>query len=385
MSWHAVDALDRAVDATRRFLFPFDAVRWAKLAFLVLVMAGGTAGAFRVGPSGVGVSTAGVGLWTELSSTGGESAATVTEATQAGVGPMSAEIERVVARVAERVAALDDALVVVIAGGALAVAVALAACSVAFRLVFYDALATNEVALWQPFRARFRQALGLLAVTAALATAAAVPAVAFVVALHPEAARLLGVPAGGLFDLSTAGTAVLGAFCAVFAAVCVLASRLTFEFVSPTMVARETGVLGAWRRVWPSLRGSPLDVVVYLAVHAVVGAGVGFVQAVAVAVAGGVVGAVALVALVLAAVPLGGLGALVGTTAGGVVLVAVLGCAVAATAALVLPVRVVTRTYLITYEVSTLAGIDPESAPLGLSPSAPEPVTSDEREPGVGS
>ncbi|CDK38356.1 putative membrane protein [Halorubrum sp. AJ67] len=81
---------------------------------------------------------------------------------------------------------------------------------------------------------------------------------------------------------------------------------------------------------------------------------------------------VALVALVFAAVPLGGLGALVGTTAGGVVLVAVLVCAVAATVALALPVRLVARTYLIAFEVSTLAGIDPGSAPLPPESAASE-------------
>ncbi|PSQ56377.1 hypothetical protein BRD22_06155 [Halobacteriales archaeon SW_8_68_21] len=388
MSWHAVDALDRAVDATRRFLFPFEAVRWAKLALLALVMAGGTMGASRVAQSAVGVSAPGVGLRTEISPMGGESAPTVTEATPPGVGSTSIDIERVVARTAERVVArtagrivartaervagLDDALVVAVVGCALVVAVALAACSVAFRLVFYDALATNDVAFRRPFRARFRQALGLLGVTAALATAAAVPTVAFAVALDPEAARLLGVPTGGLSGLSMVGTAALGAFCVTFGATCVLGSRLTFELVSPTMVARETSVLAGWRRVWSSVRDSPLDVVAYLAVHAVVASGVGFVQAVAVAVVGGVVGVFALVTLVFAAVPLGGLGALVGTTAGGVVLVVVLVCAVAATVALALPVRLVARTYLIAYEVSTLAGIDPDSAPLAPEPDANE-------------
>ena len=43
MSRHAVDALDRAVDATRGLLLPFEAVRWAKIAFLALVIAGGSA------------------------------------------------------------------------------------------------------------------------------------------------------------------------------------------------------------------------------------------------------------------------------------------------------------------------------------------------------
>ena len=43
MSWNAVDAVDDAVEATRRFLFPVRLVRWAKLSVLVLLM-GGSAG-----------------------------------------------------------------------------------------------------------------------------------------------------------------------------------------------------------------------------------------------------------------------------------------------------------------------------------------------------
>ena len=41
MGWHSVDAVDDAVEVTRRFLFPFGLVRWAKLALLVLLMGGG--------------------------------------------------------------------------------------------------------------------------------------------------------------------------------------------------------------------------------------------------------------------------------------------------------------------------------------------------------
>lgn len=361
MNWLAVDALDRAVDATRRFLFPFEAVRWVKLAFLALVMAGGTAGASRVGASHLGVSAAGIGLWTEISPT--------------GVGPM--RLERVVGTWSERVAGLDDALIVAIAIGALLVGVALAVCSVAFRLVFYDALAATEVALWRPLRDRFRQALGLFGFATTLAVASAIPAVAFVVALGPGAVRVLGVSVGGFSGLSTAAIAALGAFSAVIGVIGALGGRFTFEFVAPTMVARDVGVLAGWRRVWDSLRGTRIDLVAYLAVHAVVAAGVGFVQAVAVAFVGGVVAVVALVALALAAVPLGGLGALIGTSVGTAVLATVLVCAVAAVVALSLPVRLVARTYLIAYEVSTLAGIDPDSAPLGsalVSGAEPEVV-----------
>ncbi|WP_424015135.1 DUF7544 domain-containing protein [Halorubrum xinjiangense] len=372
MTWHAVDALDRAVDATRRFLFPFEAVRWAKLAFLALVMAGGGAGVSGAGVLGAasssfGASAGGVGAWREFTSREPES--------------VPAGVERVVSTGAERLAGLaglDAVLLAGIAVGAVLVAVTLVACSIAFRLAFYDALATTEVALWRPFRERFRQALGLLAVSAVLAVAAGLPALALVVAVDPVASRAVGTSLGGLSGSSTTQTAAIGAL-AVFsvgtALIGAVASRLTFEFVAPAMVARDVGVIAGWRAVWASFRGAWGQVVAYFAVHAVVAAGVGIVQAVVLGFAGGVIAAIGLVALLLAAVPLGGAGALIGTTAGQIVLAVVLLCAVVAVVAVTLPVRLVARTYLTAYEVSTLAGIDSDLAPL-----ASTLVASDESE-----
>jgi hypothetical protein len=71
---------------------------------------------------------------------------------------------------------------------------------------------------------------------------------------------------------------------------------------------------------------------------------------------------------------LGGLGVLVGTTAGtaAIALVAVAG--VVALVALVLPVQVLTLSYRFIYEVSTLGSVDPELALLhpGLHAGADE-------------
>ncbi|QWC20611.1 hypothetical protein [Halorubrum sp. 2020YC2] len=361
MSWHAVDALDRAVDATRRFLFPFEAVRWAKLAFLALVMAGGSSGVSGTGSSSLGAPAGGIGVWSEF-------VPAESESVPAGVDrAVGAGAERLAGVDAALLAGVDAALLAGVAVGALLVAVALVACSIAFQLAFYDALATTEVRIWRPFRDRFRQALGLLGFATALAVATGTPAVAFAAAIDPALVRVLGVSPGGFAGLSTAATVALGVFSVVTGLVGVLVGRLTFEFVAPAMVARDVGVLAGWRRVWTSVRGSWMDVVAYLAVHAVVAVGVGFAQAVAVAFASGVVAVVVLVALVLAAVPLGGLGALTGTTAGAVVLGVVLVSAVAAVAVLAVPVRLVARTYLTAYEVSTLAGIDPDSAPLAAA------------------
>ncbi|MDB2240969.1 DUF7544 domain-containing protein [Halorubrum ezzemoulense] len=366
MSWHAVDAVDRAVDATRRLLFPFEAVRWAKLAALAAGMAGGGAAASHVGASSLGASTAGLVGWATSTSTG------------VGAGPVG--IGRIVGPAAERVAGLDDALLVAAAVGGLVAAFALVTCSVAFRLAFYDALATTEVALWRPFRTRFRQAFGLSAVVTAGAVVAAIPAAAFaVVAADSAVSGAAGVEVGGVSGASEVAFVALGVTAGGVALIGTVGSRLTLELVAPAMVARDVGVLAGWRTVWASLRESLSDVAVYLAVHAVVAASAGIVRAVAVASVGGVVAAVGLVVLVLAAVPLGGVAALVETTAGAIVLATVLLCAVAAVAVLTLPVLIVARTYLTAYEVSTLAGLAP-----GLAPLAPTLVASDDSEPADG-
>ena len=365
MSWHAVEAVDRAVDATRRFLFPFEAVRWAKLAFLALVMAGGGAG------------TSGAATWSLGSPAGGVGAGNGIDPIEPESVPLGAE--RVVRTGVERVAELDPALLAGLALGAVLVGAVLLVCSIAFRLVFYDALSTTEVALWGPFRDRFRQALGLFGFAAVTAVVAGLPAVALAAALDPDVLRVLGLSVRGLSDrppVATPVVGVLGVLGVGVALVATVVSRLTFEFVAPTMVRRDVGVVAGWRKVWASFRGSRAEVAVYLAIHLVLAAGVGAVQAAAVAFVGGGVAVAGLVALLLVAASLGGVAALIGTTPGVIALVAVLVCSIAAVAILTLPVTLVARTYLIAYEVSTLAGIDPDIAPL-----APTLVASDEPEP----
>ncbi|KOX95514.1 DUF7544 domain-containing protein [Halorubrum tropicale] len=374
MSRHAVEAVDRAVRVTRGFLFPFEAVRWAKLGFLALVMVSGGAGASGATTSSLGgPAGGGAGDWSD---------AGVTEPVSVPAGverAANAGVERLAGFDTALLAGLDAALLTGLALGVLLAGMALFACSIAFRLVFYEALSTTEVALWRPFRDRFRQALGLLGVAVLSAVAVGLPAVAVAIAIDPDLLRFLGVSAGGLAARSSVIGPAFGVLAVIGATVAVVGtvvSRITFEFVAPAMVARDVGVIDGWRAVWASFRGSWADVVFYFAVHLVLAAGVGIVQAVAAAFVAGVVGVSALVALLLAAVALGGVGALIGTTAGAIALAAVLVCAVVAVVVLTLPATLVVRTYLTAFEVSTLAGIDPTLAPL-----APTLAASDDREP----
>jgi len=348
MGWHSVDAVDDAVEVTRRFLFPFGLVRWAKLALLVLLMGGGA-------NAGVSVPTApdaGIGGISGFLEAGG----TETESVAGG-----AEFDAVVS---DFLAGLPgDWLIAAVALVVTVSVVALSVASLSLRLVFYDALRTNEVRLWRPFLGRFRQAVGLFVASVGLWSLAVGPiALAVLVAAATE--RPIGWgPIGSLATAvgspSVGPAVILGLVGSVIVVLATLALRLTYEFVVPAMVVEGTGVLAGWRRVWRAVSGEWVEFLVYLAVHFFVGLGTAIVEGVTLLVAGSVVGVISGSALLLAAVPLGGLGALVSTTAG-LVTVAIIGTvAVATLIALTLPVSVVTRSYVIAYEVATLGGIDP--------------------------
>lgn len=359
MSWHAVDALDDAVDATRRFLFPFSLVRWAKLALLVLLMGGG----------GGASANATVSLASDAGVTPPEG---VEPDPAFGVGPGSVGSDggtippdAVTGAVAE---AVDPIVLAVAAGAVVLLIVAVSVASLSLRLVFYDALRTNRVRLWRPFLGRLRQSLGLFLFTAALSTAAATP-----VALGILIAVAAGDPigwgpvdslAGTLGSLSVGPLVALGLLGAALVAVAALALRFTYEFVVPTMIVRETGVLGGWRRVWTVLRAERAEALVYLVAHAVIALGLSVVEGVAFAFALALVAAVGGLALLLVAAALGGLGALLGTAAGAAAVALVALAGVAVLLALVLPVQVITRSYRIAYEVSTLGGLDRDLALL---------------------
>lgn len=323
MTWHAVDAVDDAVDATRRFLFPFSIVRWAKLALLVLFMGVGFSTNVSIPP----VPT----LETETADT----TDLVAFASEVGVG--------------------SDALVAL--GVAIAaVSVVLAIISLSLRLVFYDALRTNEVRLWRPFKRRFRQAAGLFGFSLLVGLLLGGPFVLAALASERDLVSFDALPTGTMVAAIVAGVLLV--------AVGLLVARFTFEFVVPVMVLRDEGPIAAWRRFWVPLRGSWTQFVVYLVIHFFVALAISIAEGVVLLFVGGVGLVLAALALLVVAGFLGGLSALTGTTAGLVALGGVVLLTIVALLAVLLPVRVLTRTYLIAYEVSTLGGVDSDLALL---------------------
>jgi hypothetical protein len=369
MSWHAVDAVDDAVDATRRFLFPFGLVRWTKLGFLVLLMSG-------VGGVGANASVSALSDTGVISPGGIGSLPTGAELSLAGIDPGSVTL-------GEPIGDLDPGVLAVAAVGVVTLIAAFSVVSLSLRLVFYDALRTNEVRIRRPFLSRLRQSLGLFLFTTVLSAATLLP-LALVVLVGSAANATDGIGpidsvVGSVGSLATGPILVLGFVGAVLVGSTALALRFTYEFVVPTMIVEETGVLGGWRRLWTTLRTRPTDFAVYLVVHAVVSLGLSVVEGIAAVLAVALVATVAGLVLLLAAVALGGLGALIGTTAGAAALAVVAIVGVMVLIALVLPVRIVTRSYRIAYEVSTLGGIDRDLTLLhpDLDLRVSEPVESD--------
>ena len=354
MSWNAVDAVDDAVEATRRFLFPVSLVRWAKLSALVLLMGGS---------AGTNVPVSALQNPEFLVESGDVETGSLGEVTGAGPDPIA------------EIGAVDTEVILAAAAVVVVAVVAFSIASLSLRLAYYDALHTNDVRLWRPFLDRLPQAVGLFGFTTALNLLVATPIVVAVLAgttvgwtpADALGSAVAGLPAWALGVLGLCSVAVvLGGL---------LALRFTREFVVPVMVLWDRGVLAGWRRFWATLRGSWTEFLVYLLVHLLLGLGISLAESFVTVFLAGLVAVFAGVVVLIAAGLLGGLPALTGSVAGAAFLAAVVGLALVALVLLLLPIRVVTRTYLITYEVSTLAGVDPR---LAMLDSAIDPKASDE-------
>jgi len=329
VSWYAVEAVGDALGATRRFLLPFEHSRWLRLALLVLFVGGG------------GTGTGGANLTTGVPDAGTVEPGDPPALPDPGVDP-----------------AVVAAVAAVLVAGALAVGLFASV----LRFVYYDALRTDEVRLIGPFRRRFTQGVRLFAFRVGLAVAAFGPLVAV--------GYLLFVRPGN----PPVGVAGLSAFALVALAVALpywLVDRFTLEFVVPVMTLSGSGVLPAWRSFLPTLRAEWKQFLLYLAVHFLVALVAGVLEGIVATVVGLGVVFVAVVVAVVGVIAAGGIGTAVGSLVGVTVLALLFVVGTAVVVAALLPVRIVTVTYLATYELTVLASANPEFALLseGLTPS----------------
>lgn len=316
MPWYAVAAVDDAIDATRGFLFPFSLVRWVKLAVVVLFM-------------GQGFSAGGLP----------DVPADRQQLPSDPAAPLPAELP------------LSRDALIALAVGAVVLALLLSVVALAVRFVFYDALRTNDVVLWEPFKRRLGQALRLFGFQLLLSLAVAGP-----IALIALAAARAGVDPAAL---NPAIWVLAGLVLAVVLLALAVALRFTQEFVLPVMTLFDEGPVDAWRRFWPTLREEWVQYLAYVVVHAFLALGISIAQGLVVLLLGGIVLALGGLAGLVVVGALGGFQAAIASTAGVAALAALALAVVATLFVVLLPIRILATTYLTTYELCVLGGTNP--------------------------
>ena len=356
MSWHAIDSVDEAIEETRSFLSPFAVGRWLKLALISIFVGTGGSGLGLLNlPSSIpgdgppGNMTAGGGNVTTDGNitppSGGEFApgGNVTAgAPPTGEVPPPSELLEM--------AGAELGLLVAIGLLFVGIVLLLGLLTETLRFVFYDDLQTDTVRLIKPAKRRFGQALRLYAFKLGLGLLTVGPLAGLVVFF-----AVADIPVG-LLVFAVAGLLIIGVML-----LSTVVSRITNEFVVPTMVVTDSGVLDGWRRFWPVFRGQLSQFGVYLVVHFLLLLAVGIAQAILSIIVYGIVLTIGgVIGLVIVFGLFGGLSAAASSTAALVVLGLLALVTLLIGWVVLLPVQIAVLTYVTNYEVAMLAACDEE-------------------------
>jgi hypothetical protein len=313
MSLHAFDDVDDALQAARGLLTPIDRGLWLRLALVVFFIGGGGGFSFP----------------------GGFNAPASDVPTDGGAPAPDVGTDLLVLVAAIVVAALLFGLVLLFVGSVM-------------EFVFVESLGTETPqvrAYWGRHWRRglrlfgFRLGIGLLGLLlfGGLALLAFAPVL------------LGGAGVGAALGLFVVLVPVFLILALVFGVV----NSLTTAFVVPVMMIEDRGVLSAWRRLWPTVRGRWKETAAYVVVAWLFGVGLGIAAGIAIAVAGFVL---AIPFLVLGAVV--GFGLSFSTPA--LVVIGLLAVVYALLMLVVVAlVRVPVQTYLRYYALFVLGDVEP--------------------------
>ena len=314
MSLYAVENIGDAYEATRAFLFPFSLRRWLKLALVVFFVGGASLGSGFQG--------------------GFEFDAPVNQPIGPDVGPITSPVTGPADG-----AAIGQFLPVVLGLVALVLVLALAFAAIGsvMEFVLVAALREETVSIRRHFGRYWQKGLRLLGFRVGLwlltAALVAVPVAAVAVVFVGPDTRIGG---------AAIALALLVPFALLVALVAALAYGFTTVFAVPIMLLEDRGVLSAWRRLWPTLRGQWKEYLAYVVLELIL--------SIAVGVAVGVLTALALVGL---AIPFGALGALTVVAGGGMASLSPVAIALLAVGALVFAALAIVLTALVQVPVLT--------------------------------
>jgi len=315
MTLYAIDDIEDAIAATRALLWPINGWRWTKLAVIVFFI-GSISGTspFQFGGTG-SVPNGGSGVSGSMPPATG---------------------------------AIPGAVWVLVAVVILLV-VAFVLIGSVMEFIFVRALQRETVAIRADWSAYWPQGLRLFGFRLLLGAASlGVIAVLILIVAAPGAIGYEGASAGiAIFAIPVAG---------VLALVAGLLNGFTTSFVVPIMLLEERGIIGAWRRFWPTLTAQWKQYLAYVVV--------GTVLRIAVGIAAGIVTALLAVVVAIPLGLLGVLGAVVITTAelaaGGLIIAVAVIAFVLAVTVISLFVAVPMRTFLRYYALLILGDTDTE-------------------------
>jgi len=335
MARTALRSVSDAIEATRVFLLPLSVRRVASLAVVVLFM--GTPGT----PIPATPQFADPRFWEVPDPTAATNGAADPPAFADGVALASP--------------GTWPAWLLIGLGIVLLAALAYVLLGTLLRFVLVEALRSGEIRIRRDGRRHASGAVGVLGLRLGIwAIAASILGLVAFVAIQTGD----GGSGFGAIAVDRGLALLLGGVVAVVLALAWGIDVLTLQFVVPTMIAEESGVLAGWRRFWPTVRTEPVEYLLYGVVRIALGVAVGIAAALAVLVvlglAGVVLGTIAAFVLVLA----GGFGSI--GSAG----LATLGALVAIFVVLAIGVSAVVavpfQCYLWIYALLVLGDVEPD-------------------------
>ena len=229
MPLYALEDLDDALDATRAFLWPINRSRWIKLALVV----------FFIGAPGVNSTTFQYNIPADQGPPGGF--------------PMPPDIgPRVWLLVAVIIAAVILLGILFLLVGSI------------MEFVLIESLRHEEITVRRYWNRRWRQGVRLfgfrLVIGLLVLGSVVVIAALFLLPVVVETGPANAAPADGF---SIVAFLLLVPALLILAILVGLINGFTTVFVVPVMIIQDCGVLGGWRRLWPTITANPWQYLAY--------------------------------------------------------------------------------------------------------------------------